>query len=47
VKDLFGHKIDHEKRLGDIRERLAAALADPAAPDAAKAPEKSDIAAAE
>ena len=47
VKDLFGHKIDHEKRLGDIRERLAAALADPAALDAAKAPEKSDIAAAE
>jgi [protein-PII] uridylyltransferase len=47
VKDLFGHKIDHEKRLGDIRERLAAALADPAAPDAAKAQEKSDIAAAE
>ena len=47
VKDLFGHKIDHEKRLGDIRERLAAALEDPAAPDAAKAPEKSDIAAAE
>jgi [protein-PII] uridylyltransferase len=47
VKDLFGHKIDHEKRLGDIRERLAAALADPAAPDAAKAQEKTDIAAAE
>jgi [protein-PII] uridylyltransferase len=47
VKDLFGHKIDHEKRLGDIRERLAAALADPAAPDAEKTPEKSDIAAAE
>ena len=47
VKDLFGHKIDHEKRLGDIRERLAAALADSAAPDSAKVPEKSDIAAAE
>jgi len=47
VKDLFGHKIDHEKRLADIRERLAAALADPSAPDAAKTPEKSDIAAAE
>ncbi|HEY1506211.1 MAG TPA: [protein-PII] uridylyltransferase [Stellaceae bacterium] len=47
VKDLFGHKIDHEKRLGDIRERLAAALADPLAPDATKAQEKSDTVAAE
>jgi [protein-PII] uridylyltransferase len=47
VKDLFGHKIDHEKRLADIRERLAEALADPTASEAAKAPEKSDIAAAE
>jgi [protein-PII] uridylyltransferase len=43
VKDLFGHKVDHEKRLGDIREHLAAALADPTA----KAQEKSDIVAAE
>ncbi|HEX3969904.1 MAG TPA: bifunctional uridylyltransferase/uridylyl-removing protein, partial [Stellaceae bacterium] len=47
VKDLFGHKVDHEKRLGDIRERLAEALADPSAPDAAKAQEKSDTVAAE
>ena len=44
VKDLFGHKVDHEKRLADIRERLAGALADP---DAAKAAEKSDTVAAE
>jgi [protein-PII] uridylyltransferase len=30
VKDLFGHKIEHERRLGDIRERLTVALTDPA-----------------
>jgi [protein-PII] uridylyltransferase len=31
VKDLFGHKIDHEQRLADIRTRLAEVLAEPAA----------------
>jgi [protein-PII] uridylyltransferase len=30
VKDLFGHKVEHEERLKAIRERLAAALAEPA-----------------
>jgi [protein-PII] uridylyltransferase len=32
VKDLFGHKIDHEGRLKAIRERLTAVLADSAEP---------------
>jgi [protein-PII] uridylyltransferase len=32
VKDLFGHKIDHEGRLKTIRERLTAVLANPAEP---------------
>jgi [protein-PII] uridylyltransferase len=30
VKDLFGHKVEHERKLKDIRERLAGVLADPA-----------------
>ena len=30
VKDLFGHKIEHEGRVKSIRERLTAALAEPA-----------------
>jgi [protein-PII] uridylyltransferase len=30
VKDLFGHKVEHEKKLGDIRERLILVLTDPA-----------------
>jgi [protein-PII] uridylyltransferase len=47
VKDLFGHKVDHEKRLADIRERLTLALTDPEARAAAKAKEKSDTVAAE
>src|SRR5262249_29919430 len=34
VKDLFGHKIDHEQRLNDIRARLTEALAEPSAPAA-------------
>jgi [protein-PII] uridylyltransferase len=29
VKDLFGHKIYHERKLADIRERLIEALTDP------------------
>ncbi|MGQ0662640.1 MAG: [protein-PII] uridylyltransferase [Pseudomonadota bacterium] len=38
VKDVFGHKIDHDYKLARIRERLLAALADPdAAPVAAPA----------
>jgi [protein-PII] uridylyltransferase len=37
VKDLFGHKVRHERRLRDIRERLTKVLADPAA-DAASLP---------
>ena len=36
VKDLFGHKVVHEKKLADIRERLTEALADPAEVKAAK-----------
>jgi [protein-PII] uridylyltransferase len=31
VKDLFGHKVLHERKLKDIRERLTKVLADPAA----------------
>jgi len=31
VKDLFGHKVDHEQRLHDIRARLTEVLAEPAA----------------
>ncbi len=45
VKDLFGHKVEHEKRLGDIREQLTDALTDPAVREAAKAKEKSEAAA--
>jgi [protein-PII] uridylyltransferase len=30
VKDLFGHKVEHEKKLADIRERLILVLTDPA-----------------
>ncbi|HVA15548.1 MAG TPA: [protein-PII] uridylyltransferase [Stellaceae bacterium] len=45
VKDLFGHKVEHEKRLADIRERLAMALGDPAERAAAKV--KADTVAAE
>jgi len=30
VKDLFGHKVEHEQKLADIRERLTKALTDPA-----------------
>ncbi len=29
VKDLFGHKVEHEQKLADIRERLTEALTDP------------------
>jgi len=35
VKDLFGHKVEHEKKLADIRERLILALTDPAERNAA------------
>jgi [protein-PII] uridylyltransferase len=45
VKDLFGHKVDHERRLADIRERLTVALTDPVAREAEKAKEKAKIAA--
>jgi len=31
VKDLFGHKVDHEQRLAEIRARLTEVLAEPAA----------------
>ena len=30
VKDLFGHKIEHGRKLADIREHLIEALTDPA-----------------
>ena len=36
VKDLFGHKIEHEKKLADIRERLTEVLTDPAERKTAK-----------
>jgi [protein-PII] uridylyltransferase len=36
VKDLFGHKVEHEKKLADIRERLIATLADPLERNTAK-----------
>jgi [protein-PII] uridylyltransferase len=36
VKDLFGHKVEHEKKLGDIREFLVDALTDPAERQQAK-----------
>jgi [protein-PII] uridylyltransferase len=36
VKDLFGHKVEHELKLADIRERLAEALTDPAERQRAK-----------
>ena len=29
VKDLFGHKIEHEQKLQDIRTRLIEVLTDP------------------
>ncbi|MGE5201590.1 MAG: ACT domain-containing protein, partial [Acidobacteriota bacterium] len=29
VKDLFGHKVEHEKKLADIRARLIEVLAEP------------------
>jgi [protein-PII] uridylyltransferase len=45
VKDLFGHKVEHEKRLGDIREHLAMALTDPAERAAAEAKAKESAAA--
>ena len=47
VKNLFGHKVEHEKRLGDIREHLTMALTDPAERDAAKVKAKEAIVAAE
>jgi [protein-PII] uridylyltransferase len=28
VKDIFGHKIEHERKLKDIRERLTEAMAE-------------------
>ena len=31
VKDLFGHKIEHEKKLADIRQRLIEVLSEPGA----------------
>ncbi len=30
VKDLFGHKVEHERKLRDIRERLAGVFGDAA-----------------
>jgi [protein-PII] uridylyltransferase len=38
VKDLFGHKVQHERKLKDIRERLAKVLADPMADASAPPP---------
>ena len=34
VKDLFGHKVEHEQKLHDIRARLTEVLAEPATPAA-------------
>ncbi len=42
VKDLFGHKIHHERKLADIRTRLLLALADPTK----RKPAKSEMVAA-
>jgi [protein-PII] uridylyltransferase len=36
VKDLFGHKVEHEKKLHDIRERLTAVMAEPRETQAAE-----------
>ncbi len=36
VKDLFGHKVEHEKKLADIREQLVETLSDPAERKTAK-----------
>ena len=36
VKDLFGHKVEHERKLKDIREHLVAAMSEPAAARAAE-----------
>ena len=38
VKDLFGHKIEHEKKLADIRQRLIEVLAEPGAEAEAQPP---------
>ena len=35
VKDLFGHKVEHDQRLKDIRERLLEVMADRNATQAA------------
>ncbi len=43
VKDLFGHKVEHERKLVEIRERLIEALTDPAE----RKPARSDKIAAE
>jgi [protein-PII] uridylyltransferase len=40
VKDIFGLKVQHEKKLKEIREVLIRALADPATGEAAAAPPK-------
>ncbi|HLI21180.1 MAG TPA: ACT domain-containing protein, partial [Stellaceae bacterium] len=46
VKDLFGHKVEHERRLADIRAQLTVALSDPAArASEAKEKAKDDVAA--
>jgi len=48
VKDLFGHKVEHERKLKDIRERLVAVLGDASegtAPPAGGAPRRSPVAA--
>ena len=38
VKDLFGHKVEHEKKVADIRERLIEVLAEPGGEPEAKPP---------
>src|SRR6185437_13446902 len=35
VKDIFGHKIEHEKKLRDIRERLSEVMSDRSEPQQA------------
>jgi [protein-PII] uridylyltransferase len=45
VKDLFGHKVEHEQKLADIREHLTLALADPTERERAKVEKTEEVAA--
>jgi [protein-PII] uridylyltransferase len=47
VKNVFGLKIEHERKIKEIREQLAAALAEPRISDAAPPPRGSRVSAAQ